>query len=307
MAKRIGKAIAAITASATLAAGALAVSAAVSAQAAGAFRDVPATYEFANSVEWMAAKGITTGWPDGTFRPHASVSRAAFAAFLYRTAGSPGYVAPTTSRFRDVPATHQFYKEISWAAQYGITTGWSDGTFRPEDPIKRDAIAAFMYRYTCSPAYSAPATSDFRDIAQGRQFYKEINWSRSAGLLGGWSDGTFRPMNDTERGAIAVMLHRWVTKGYKGAPQCGPAVTAQAPVFEDWAGSDRDTYTIPSVAGVSYYVNGVRTASGTYPVTGYDADGQAVVRVDASPESNRYLVGRVSWHTVFHNTQKVQQ
>ena len=30
----------------------------------------------------------------------------------------------------------------------GITTGWSDGTFRPNAPVNRDAMAAFIYRYS---------------------------------------------------------------------------------------------------------------------------------------------------------------
>lgn len=291
---------------AALAAGAAAVPA-TSAQAASGFSDVPATYEFAASVDWMVAKGIAEGWPDRTFRPHAPVERGAFAAFLYRLAGKPAYLAPETPQFSDVPASHPFYKEISWAAQYGITTGWPDRTFRPSATIKRDAIAAFMYRMACQPAYSAPADTGFRDVARNRQFAKEISWAKSAGLLGGWSDGTFRPLNDTERGAVAVMLHRTVVNNLVGAPKCVAGVKAQAPTFEDSAGSDRDIVRIPDVAGVSYFINGVRAAPGPHLVTGYDSHGQTTVRVDASPVGNRYLEGGSSWHRVFSNARRATE
>ena len=40
-----------------------------------------------------------------------------------------------------------FYKEIHWMNAQGITTGWSDGTFRPLDQTHRDAMAAFLYRF----------------------------------------------------------------------------------------------------------------------------------------------------------------
>ena len=94
----------------------------------------------------MKQRGITTGYSDGTFRPDASVSREAMAAFFYRFAGSPAHNAGS-QRFRDVPVSSPFYKEVSWLAARGITTGWSDGTFRPGEAIHRDAMAAFIQRY----------------------------------------------------------------------------------------------------------------------------------------------------------------
>ena len=56
----------------------------------------------------------------------------------------------------------------------GITTGWSDGTFRPNAAVNRDAMAAFFYRFAGSPAYSAPAASPFSDVSAGSQFYREF-------------------------------------------------------------------------------------------------------------------------------------
>lgn len=104
----------------------------------------------------MKAQGITTGWSDGTFRPDSSVNRDAMAAFFYRYAGSPEYTAPAQARFTDVPTDKQFYREISWLAAQGVTTGWPDGSFRPVEPVHRDAMAAFVFRYSTSVlGYSA--------------------------------------------------------------------------------------------------------------------------------------------------------
>ncbi|MDQ0755072.1 hypothetical protein QFZ61_001059 [Arthrobacter sp. B3I4] len=78
------------------------------------------------------------------------------AAFLYRAAGSPEYVAPATSMFSDVPTWHTFYKQISWLAERHITTGWDLGggnvVFRPEWGVQRDQSAAFIYRMKYPPA-----------------------------------------------------------------------------------------------------------------------------------------------------------
>ena len=102
--------------------------------------------QFYPEMVWAAQTGVATGWGDRTFRPYASVQRAAVAAFLHRAAGSPD-VTGTAPEFRDVPASHPFRQQIQWCAQVGITTGWPDGTFRPDAPIARDAMAVFMLRW----------------------------------------------------------------------------------------------------------------------------------------------------------------
>lgn len=111
------------------------------------FRDVAPGTQFYKEIHWLAASGVANGWNGNTYQPLASINRDAMAAFLYRKAGSPRYTPPAVSRFKDVGVDNMFYKEISWLAAQGISTGWTDGTFRPYQPIARDAMAAFLYRY----------------------------------------------------------------------------------------------------------------------------------------------------------------
>ncbi|MDO5662210.1 MAG: S-layer homology domain-containing protein [Brachybacterium sp.] len=54
------------------------------------FRDVPARHQFATEIAWMAGAGITRGWPDGTFRPRAHITRDAMAAFVLRWMDATG-------------------------------------------------------------------------------------------------------------------------------------------------------------------------------------------------------------------------
>src|SRR5690606_38187922 len=110
------------------------------------FSDVPTSSKFYKEITWLAATGVTTGYPDGTFRPLATVNRDAMAAFLYRFVGSPTWIPPTVSPFTDVPRSHQFFREITWLADTSITTGYPDGSYRPLATVNRDAMAAFLYR-----------------------------------------------------------------------------------------------------------------------------------------------------------------
>ena len=182
------------------------------------FKDVPNGSAFAEDIRWMTEKGITTGWPDGTFRPLDTVRRDAMAAFLYRLAESPQHKPQNTSPFNDVSPSQQFYKEMTWLAGTKITTGWPDGTFRPLDTVRRDAMAAFLYRSAGSPAYTPPKTSVFTDVSTGNQFYKEISWLADQGISTGWSQPngtrTFAPGQAVARDAMAAFMHRFDQRGW---------------------------------------------------------------------------------------------
>jgi len=175
----------------------------------GPFKDVASTSQFAREITWARDQKILTGWSDGTFRPLNNINRDAMAAAIYRLKGSPAYTAPITSKFTDVKPGRQFYKEIHWAESKGYLNGWKDGSFRPTTPIARDATAALLYRAAGSPAYTAPATSPFKDVTTTQPFYKEMAWLKATGISTGWSDGTFRELNPTARDAMAAFLYRF--------------------------------------------------------------------------------------------------
>jgi len=173
------------------------------------FTDVPVGHPFDDEIEWLAESGVTTGYPDGTFHPSASVERQAMAAFLYRFAGEPAFTPPATPSFTDVPRSHPFFKEIEWLADTGITTGWPDRTFRPMASVERQAMAAFLYRYAEEPAFADPATASFTDVPRSSQFFTEVEWLADTGISTGWADHTFRPGNQVERQAMAAFLMRF--------------------------------------------------------------------------------------------------
>lgn len=175
--------------------------------------------EFYNEITWLANQGITRGWPGigGTseFRPFAHITRDAMATFLYRYAGSPEVVLPEESPFVDVtPESTEFYDEIVWLAQEGISEGWGrDGSkeFRPFEPITRDAMAAFLYRYMGPSDHLAISLSPFSDVAESHPFYREITWMWERGISTGWASSTgqqFGPSAPVTRDAMAAFIYR---------------------------------------------------------------------------------------------------
>ena len=75
--------------------------------------------------------------------------------------------------------------------------------------IDRNATAALLYRMAGSPSYTAPRTTSFKDVRPGSAFYKEIHWMSAQGITTGWNDGTFRPLDQTHRDAMAAFLYRF--------------------------------------------------------------------------------------------------
>jgi hypothetical protein len=108
------------------------------------FSDVPASHPFAPAIAWAAEEELVSGFPDGTFRPGLDVSRQALAAWLWRQAGEPAPAGDPP--FSDVSASARFADAIAWLAEVGITNGFSDGTFRPNASITRQAVAAWVCR-----------------------------------------------------------------------------------------------------------------------------------------------------------------
>ena len=106
------------------------------------FSDVPKGCWAANYIGHMQQFGIITGYSDSSFRPDAPVTRAEFATIASRfeklTEGSKS--------FTDVPDTYWAARYIDFAATRGWVTGYSDGTFKPEDPITRAEVAAATCR-----------------------------------------------------------------------------------------------------------------------------------------------------------------
>lgn len=180
------------------------------------FIDVPRGSEHEEAIDFMYWAGLSTGWdtPRGPeYRPLSPVNRDAMAAFLYRLEGEPEVDLPRKSPFTDIRPGMQHYEAVVWAYQEGITTGWvmPDGTrqFRPTQPIARDAMAAFLYRFDGEPRYRAPSTPCFRDVPSSSLFAKEICWMRDMGISEGWADGTYRPLQSVKRDAMAAFLYRY--------------------------------------------------------------------------------------------------
>lgn len=106
------------------------------------YSDVAATSWYNTAVSTLSSMGIITGYPDGTFRPNAAITRAEFAAIAARFDNDGD---KTAAKFSDI-ATHWAKDEISIAYNNGWITGYPNGTFGPQRDITRAETMTLVNR-----------------------------------------------------------------------------------------------------------------------------------------------------------------
>lgn len=182
------------------------------AEPCGPFDDVPTNIPHCKNIKWLSDEGITEGMSKRKFAPTKPASREAIIAFLYRIK-HPGEPEPTctSAPFPDVPTDYKFCGHISWAKTEGLTDGYSDGTFRPRNPVSREASAAFLYRYATDRAPRPNCSSSpFQDVPTGHEFCGYIQWLKEKQITGGMDGCVYGMKKRTSRAAMATFLKRVV-------------------------------------------------------------------------------------------------
>ena len=190
--------------------GALAISmtAALAVEGDTGFSDVSGGAWYAEAIQYVREHGIMNGTSATIFNPNGTVSRGQIAAILYRASGSPETSGGTD--FTDVADTTYYADAVRWASTYGIVTGYVDGTFRPNNPITRQQLAAILWRYAGSPV--AESSVDYADEADISAYADTaVDWARDTGIISGRDGNRFDPNGRATRAQAAVILYRYDT------------------------------------------------------------------------------------------------
>ncbi|UKS24789.1 S-layer homology domain-containing protein [Paenibacillus sp. HWE-109] len=144
-----------------------------------------------------------TGYPDGTFRPDKPITRAEMATVLVRLFGKDKGNKTAAITYKDTAPDHWANAAINLAADSGLMDGYPDGSFKPEQTITRAEAASIASRL--SPA--AESGGSFSDTV-GHWAAAAIGKAKAAGVVNGYSDGTFRPEQTLTRAEAVMMLNK---------------------------------------------------------------------------------------------------
>ncbi len=156
------------------------------------FTDVRRDAPYAEAVLWMTDTAITQGTTATTFSPERSVSRAQFAAFLWRFAGEPQSVDGSLT-FDDVEPDSYYSQAVGWMVDQSITQGCSRDAplFCPNDRLNAAQLAAFLWRFAGRTYSNHPVP--FTDVGINDFYLEAARWLVEHRL---WIDADFQPPGD---------------------------------------------------------------------------------------------------------------
>lgn len=156
-----------------------------------------------NAVETVKAISYIKGYPDGTFKPQANVTRAE-AAQMFATLlnGGANFGTSSATRFSDA-SDDWFSKAVNYVVAKGLISGYPDGTFKPNESITRAEFAQMISGYVKNEKKS---TTEFQDVKD--------HWAKDAidKLYGnknvsGYPDGSFKPNAKITRAEAVTILN----------------------------------------------------------------------------------------------------
>lgn len=176
---------------------------------ASTFSDVRPTHWAAKEIAFLVDQSVITGFPDGSFRPSANITREQAAIMLTRQLGldttnvkDPGFV--------DVRRDRPSYAAIAAVAERGLLVGREQGYFNPQETMTRAETAVLLQR-----AYQLTATKGgptFPDVQAGHWAHPAVLALASNNITTGLPDGRFGLNQSITRAEFSTFLYRLINR-----------------------------------------------------------------------------------------------
>ncbi|NPV91416.1 MAG: hypothetical protein HPY50_11665 [Firmicutes bacterium] len=165
------------------------------------FSDVPATFWGYTAITSLSGQGCIAGYPDGTFRPDSTITRAEFSVVVVRAFKLP---AQSGKVFSDT-SSHWARDYISTAYASGIIRGYDENTFGPDDPITREQMTVMIAN--AAKLLDKADISAFTDCGQISPWAGDsVAEAVKNGSIKGYPDGSFRPQGHATRAEAMTVI-----------------------------------------------------------------------------------------------------
>ena len=148
------------------------------------------------------------GYSDGTVRPNGKITRAEVATIFFRLLDDDTRAKYWSSKndFSDVSADKWYNNAVSTLSNMGVIGGYADGTFRPDAPISRAEFAKIAVSFTQNNG--SAVYNYFTDVKTTDWFAPYVTAAKDAGLIEGYSDGSFKPKSKITRAEACAIVNR---------------------------------------------------------------------------------------------------
>jgi len=216
--------------------------------------------------QWMA-NGVAAGYPDGTFKPDGSITRAEFATLINKVFGFSG---SSGQPFSDVKEGAWYQAALSSARSAGYYEGSDGNKALPLAAISRQDAAAMLSRvFQLEANDSASGSLTFIDSAQISGYARKAVQAL-AGIVSGYPDGSFRPSGDMTRAEAVILLNKLVAGYYAQAGTsaegkvAGNALVNHDGVVLKGLSISGNLYLTPGIGSGDATLDGVKVAGKTF-------------------------------------------
>lgn len=160
-------------------------------------------------IDRLVQRGLISGFPDGTFKPEANLTRAEYAALIAKTFDLPRQLG-RQNQFWDVPQTFWGAGAIQKAADMGFIAGFGDGSFRPQQNLTRVQALVSLVNGLGLTGGSPDVLLLYRDRAQIPPYATAaIATGTQKRLVVNYPDPKqLNPLRDITRAEIAALLYQ---------------------------------------------------------------------------------------------------
>ena len=159
-------------------------------------------------IAFMSSFGIINGYPDNTYKPERTITRAELVTLLMKT--KPYEIDLSTAEvvFKDVKASHWAATYIEMAANSGLVLGYPDGTFKPKKPITRAEGVTVLTRFAEIEQARVVDLVPFPDLKEDYWANQYISKAKAVGMLDYLVKQNFDPNTAFTRAEAAEVLYR---------------------------------------------------------------------------------------------------
>ncbi len=158
-------------------------------------------------VRTMVQQSLMNGVNDTSFSPNGTLTRGMLVTILFRMQGEPE-AAPAS--FTDVEEGKWYTKAVNWASECGVVKGFTDNTFRPNDPVTREQAATILFRYAPVMGRSNTARASLNEFIDHQEIngyaVEPMEWAYANGILTGVPGKMMQPLGFAARNQVAKML-----------------------------------------------------------------------------------------------------
>lgn len=195
--------------------------------AAKTFSDVPTYHKYWLAISQLSDLGVVDGYPDGSFHPEQTISRAEAAKLLVSSIKSDEFIRKAASSFvksgfsspfSDVSFNEWFGPYVVMAKQYGMADGYPDGSFKPGNTINfAEGLKMILQSYGADVQSERFVERSLLYVKGHEWFAPYFNYAYNHNLIN--TDKFYHPAQLMTRGEFAEILYRLKTIKEKGLRQ----------------------------------------------------------------------------------------